>query len=52
MTCEICLEQPATVKAGPIEVCPACRVLVQEEADRRLALVIDAMTRMSEESAA
>ena len=47
--CAICEREPATVKLAHMTVCPACKVLVQAEADRRLALVVDALVIASRE---
>ena len=52
MTCAICEREPATVKLSHMYVCPACKVLVEDEADRRLALVVDALVMAGREEAA
>lgn len=50
--CDLCNTEPATVKTSHMYLCPACKALVQDEADRRLALIVAAMTEIHERETA
>ena len=41
--CAMCEQEPATVKLTYTYVCPACEVVMREEADRRLRLIVEAL---------
>ena len=52
MTCALCDDPTAPlVKCGPMSVCPACRALVEQEAGRRMRLIVTTLVDMSEEEA-
>jgi hypothetical protein len=46
--CALCEREPATEKLPHMYVCPACKRLVQEMADAKLAAVVDWMFEENE----
>lgn len=50
--CAICNREPVTSVIDVVAVCDGCRRIAQEIADQRLALIVAALTREQEESAA
>lgn len=47
-TCAICERKPATEVLGDLRICRSCLHLAQDEADRRLRIIVQAMTEIHE----